>query len=54
MTWYTASVVIAVRLKSGTQNRVPIFENCYLIEAPTREEAFRRAEDIGKARRGRR
>jgi hypothetical protein len=49
MTWYAASVIIAIRLRTGRQRKFPVWENVYLIEAATDEEALRKAERLGKA-----
>ena len=48
MTWYTASVIIAIQALDGVQDRVPVFEDFYLIDAASDEEAFRAAEAIGR------
>lgn len=52
MSWFAAHVVMAVKLKSGRQSRFPVWENIVLIEADSEEEAFRKAEDIGRQREG--
>ena len=43
MTWYTASIIISCRLKSGKQDVFPVYENFTLFEAATREEAIKKA-----------
>jgi len=48
MSWFAAHVIMAVKLKSGRQSRFPVWENIVLIEAKSEDEAFRKAEDIGR------
>jgi len=48
MTWYTASIVQAIKLKEGKQEIYPVYENYVLIEADTVENAFNKADIIGK------
>jgi hypothetical protein len=44
---YAAHIIMAVRYRSGTQNRFPCYENVVLIEADDPDEAMRRAEEYG-------
>ncbi len=48
MIWFAAHVIMAVKLKSGRQKRFPVWENVVLIEAGSEDEAFRKAEEIGR------
>ena len=48
MTWYTASIIHCIKIKSGDQSIFPVYENFTLIEADSVEEAFKLAEEIGK------
>ena len=48
MTWFAASIIVAVRTKKGRQKTFPVFENVYLIEAKSSKQAYARAEKIGK------
>ena len=48
MTWYTASVVLAIYSNGIEQDEVPVFENFYLIEARNHAEAVEMAEVIGR------
>src|SRR5947209_17169270 len=44
MSWYAAHVVLYVKYKKGPQSKFPVWENVFLIEAATDEEAFAKAE----------
>ncbi len=48
MIWYAANIVNVIRVRNGTQGSYPIWEDVYLIEAATDEEAVRKAEALGK------
>ncbi|MFG5779813.1 DUF4288 domain-containing protein [Comamonas sp. J-3] len=48
MTWYTASLISAVKLKIGKQDVVPVFEDFFLIEADSHIAAMEKAKKIGK------
>jgi hypothetical protein len=48
MTWYVASLLFAIRKKSGSQDVVPLFENAQLIQAETRQQAHLEAERSGR------
>ncbi len=48
MTWYTASVISAVKLKNGKQEVVTVFEDFFLIEADSHSEAMEKAVKIGE------
>src|SRR4051812_11607791 len=47
-TWYAAHVVMCVHFTEGPQDHYPIWENIYLIEADSTEQAFTKAERIGR------
>ncbi|MNS76717.1 hypothetical protein D3C72_1102730 [compost metagenome] len=48
MTWYTASLVSAIKLKNGKQETVPVFEDFFLIEADSHLSAMEKAVKIGE------
>jgi hypothetical protein len=50
MAWFSATLISVIRLRSGEQDSYPVWEDICLIEAPTDEEAFRKAEELGKSR----
>ncbi|WP_137940513.1 DUF4288 domain-containing protein [Chitinivorax sp. B] len=52
MTWYAAHVVLQVQFKEGKQDRFPVWENIYLINAETDEDALSKAESIGASLEG--
>ncbi len=43
MVWYSASIVISCRLKSGEQDIFPVYENFTLFEAVNRKDAIEKA-----------
>jgi hypothetical protein len=47
--WYAAHIVMLVKFKGGTQRRFPAWENVVLVEAKDDEEAWTKAEAIGRA-----
>jgi hypothetical protein len=48
MAWYAAHIILFFRLKKGNQKRFPIWENIVLIHAQSEEEAFAKAEELGR------
>jgi hypothetical protein len=48
MCWYAAHLVLCVRFKSGAQDRYPVWENIVLVSAKSQEEAFDKADEIGR------
>jgi hypothetical protein len=56
MSWYAAHIVLYVKwkepLKTGEQQRFPIWENIILVKAATEAEAFGKAEQRGRAEEG--
>jgi uncharacterized protein DUF4288 len=48
MTWYAAHLIEYFKLIDAPQDRYPVFENVVLIKADSRDEAFEKAEKIGK------
>jgi hypothetical protein len=50
MTWYAASVIFVFKLRTGRQKRFPVWEDVHLIEADTDADAWRKAEELGKAK----
>ena len=39
MAWYAAHVIKYMRFKDGTQDRYPVYENIYLFQTESAEEA---------------
>ena len=52
MSWYAAHVVLYVEMKQQPQDRFPVWENVVLIEAATEDEAFDKAEVVGRGDEG--
>lgn len=50
MNWYSAALINVVRLRTGEQDSYPVWEDVCLIEAKDVDEAFRKAEALGKSR----
>ena len=48
MTWYTASLISAVKFKNGKQDIVPVFEDFFLIEADSHIDAMAKAKKLKK------
>jgi hypothetical protein len=48
MKWYATHIIMYVQFKDGNQNTYPIWENVVLICAENDDEAFIKAEKIGK------
>lgn len=48
MTWYTASIILTIKVREGGQEYFPVFENFVLIKAESDEDAYKKAEEIGK------
>jgi hypothetical protein len=48
MNWYAAHAMMYVRFKDGVQNKYPFWENIFLIQADSDEEAFEKAEQRAK------
>ena len=46
--WYCAHLIMAVRLKSGVQKELPVWENVFLLEAESAEIVKERASQIGR------
>lgn len=44
MTWYTASIILACRVKKGVQTIFPVYENYTLFEADSPSDAMKIAE----------
>lgn len=49
MAWYAAHAVLVVRYRSGEQTSLPIWENIYLINAASDDQAFKDAEDAARS-----
>ena len=52
MSWYAAHCIVFTKFKEGPQESFPIFENIYLIEAATPDEALEKASTRGKEEEG--
>jgi hypothetical protein len=50
MAWFSATLISAARLRAGEQDSYPVWEDVCLIEASTEDEAFRKAEELGRSR----
>ena len=50
--WYVAHVMIYTRFKDGNQNKYPVCENMYLVQASTEEEAYAKATALGQEEQG--
>lgn len=48
MTWYTASVLIAMKPTNYKSGPIEVYENMYLIEAPSSQGAQDKAKELGK------
>lgn len=48
MVWYVAHAIVSVRKKSGKQRNIPVYENAFLIEGGSHEEAMDKAIAIAK------
>jgi hypothetical protein len=48
MTWYVASCILAIVVKSGHQKIFPVFEEFFLVTAEDRVAARREAESFGR------
>src|ERR1700726_422501 len=49
MSWYAASVIMWVKFKDGNQDCYPVWENIYLVQADSHDEARTAATAFGKA-----
>lgn len=48
MTWFTASVLIAIKPESYAGGPIQVYENMYLLEAATAHDAFQKAKLLGR------
>jgi Domain of unknown function (DUF4288) len=48
MSWFTAHLVMYVKLKDQSQKRFPAWENMVLLKADSEDEAFEKAERRGR------
>ena len=48
MKWYAAHVIMHIKFKDGNQDCYPVWENIYLVCGNSNDEAFEKAENIGK------
>jgi hypothetical protein len=47
--WYTAHIIMSVQFDNqADQTTYPVWENIVLIQAPSEDEAWERAEQIGR------
>ncbi|MFC4158713.1 DUF4288 domain-containing protein [Chitinimonas lacunae] len=47
MTWYAMHLIMQIRFKAATQPYFPAWEEVFLVEADTPDEAYSKAETIG-------
>jgi hypothetical protein len=52
MKWFSATLISVIRLRDSGQDSYPVWEDVCLIEASTVDEAFEKAEILGKSREG--
>jgi hypothetical protein len=52
MTWYAAHIIMQVQFKEAKQYKFPVWENVFLIEASSDDDALRKAEEIGESLEG--
>ena len=45
MPWFSAHAILYARFKAGAQSEYPVWENVYLIEAPSSEAALAAANE---------
>lgn len=50
MSIFSATLINVVRLRAGEQDSYPVWEDVCLIEASGYDEAFQKAEELGKSR----
>lgn len=48
MRWFSAHIITYIKYKKGVQNIIPIWENICLIESESIDEAYKKAENIGR------
>ncbi|GAA5786670.1 hypothetical protein [Chitiniphilus shinanonensis] len=48
MTWYTASVLISIKPINYEGGPIQVYENMYLIEAPSSRDAIEKAQELGR------
>jgi len=46
--WFTASILIAIKPKSYVGGPFEVYEDMYLLEAPSGREAIQKAEQLGR------
>ena len=50
--WFAAHVIMYFRFTDGNQDRFPVWENVFLVQAPSPEEAHARAVRMGQGEEG--
>jgi hypothetical protein len=50
--WYAAHVIMTVKFKEAVQDRYPLWENVYLVEASSADEALAKAAALGQEQEG--
>jgi hypothetical protein len=50
--WYAAHVIMYFKFKDGNQDCFTVWENVFLVEAPSTDEAFEKAEKLGRTDEG--
>lgn len=52
MSWYAAHVILYTKFKDGVQDVFPVWENVYLIEAASGDQAIQKATRLGQEAEG--
>jgi Domain of unknown function (DUF4288) len=50
--WFAAHVIMSFKFKDGNQDRYPVWENVFLVEAASTDVAFEKAARLGRAEEG--
>ena len=50
--WFAAHVIMYFKFKDESQDTFPVWENVFLVDAPSTEEAFEKAARLGRADEG--
>jgi hypothetical protein len=50
--WYAAHVIMYFKVKEGVQDQFLVWENIWLVEAKSSEEAWEKAVQLGRAEEG--
>ena len=47
--WYAAHIIMCVKYKDRIQDKYPVYENIVLIESDSEDDAWEKAEQMGRA-----